>query len=56
MYTINLGSETDDLFERLRTTITDLGRSIADSEWVLCGSQEITTHKIVLLAGTLEAA
>jgi hypothetical protein len=56
MYMINLGPETDDeLFERLRTTILDLGGSIADSEWVLGGSQEVTTYKIVLPAGTLEA-
>lgn len=56
MYTINIGPETDDdLFERVRTTIVDLGGSIADSEWVLGGSQEVTTYKIVLPAGTLEA-
>ncbi|MDP3654221.1 MAG: hypothetical protein Q8R67_21330 [Rhodoferax sp.] len=56
MHTINLGPETDDdLFERLRTAIIDLGGSITDSEWVLGGSQEITTYKIVLPTGTLEA-
>lgn len=56
MYTINLGSETDDdLFERLCTTIIDLGGSIADPEWVFGGSQEVKTYKIILPAGTLEA-
>lgn len=56
MYTINLGSETDDeLFERLRKALIDLGGSISDSECVLGGSQEVTTYKIVLPAGTLEA-
>jgi hypothetical protein len=56
MYTINLGAETDDdLFERLRIAIIDLGGSIDDSEWALGGSQEVTTYKIVLPAGTLEA-
>ncbi len=56
MYTIKLGPETDgDLFERLRTAIIDPGGSITDSDWVLGGSQEITTYKIVLPAGTFEA-
>ena len=56
MYAICLGPETDDdLFERLRLAVIDLGGTIADSEWVLGGSQEVTTYKIVLPTGTLQA-
>lgn len=56
MYTIKLGSETDDdLFERLCTTIKHLGGSIAQSDWMLGGSQEVITYKIVLSTGILEA-
>jgi hypothetical protein len=56
MREVLLGSETDDaLFERLCTAVRSLGGSMSDSEWVLGGSQEITTYMIVLPAGTLEA-
>jgi hypothetical protein len=56
MYAISLGPETDDdLFERLRLAVIDLGGTIADSEWVLGGSQDVTTYKIILPTGTLHA-
>ncbi len=56
MHEIILGSETDDaLFDRLCETIRSLHGSISDTEWVLGGSQEVTTYKIVLTSGVLEA-
>ncbi len=56
MLTIHLGSETDDdLFERLCSEVVGMGGSIADSQWVLGGSQERTTYTINLPTGTLEA-
>ena len=56
MSTHYLGPETDDgIFERLRTTVTELGGSIEDSEWVIGRSQDVTTYKVLLPTGGLEA-
>ena len=56
MTEILLGSEyDDDLFYRLVAEVKGMGGSITDKEWVLGGSQEITTFQISLPDGKLEA-
>jgi hypothetical protein len=56
MHEIHLGSETDDsLFERLREAIRSLHGSVPDTDWAIAGSQEITTYKISLPSGVIEA-
>jgi hypothetical protein len=56
MIQVVLGSESDDeLFERLNAEVCALGGTIADTEWVLGGSQEVTIYKIRLPSGELEA-
>ncbi|MCH7344471.1 hypothetical protein LZ017_13895 [Pelomonas sp. CA6] len=56
MTEIVLGSEyEDDLFFRLVAEVEALGGSIADKEWTLCGSQDMTVFKISLPSGNLEA-
>ncbi|MDT9002486.1 hypothetical protein RQP53_24655 [Paucibacter sp. APW11] len=56
MRKIVLGSECDDaLFAKLCAVIESLGGSVADAEWVLGGSQELTRFAIKLPNGTLEA-
>ena len=56
MLHVYLGSEADDaLFDQLCEAVRSLGGSISDSEWVLGGSQEMTTYKIILPNGSLKA-
>ncbi len=56
MKEIVLDSEYDDaLFAKLCAVVESLGGSIADTEWVLGGSQEITKFAVALPNGNLEA-
>lgn len=56
MIEVLIGDETDDdLLERLSANVRSLGGSIKNSGWALGGSQEITTYKIALPQGNLEA-
>ncbi len=56
MHQLLLGDEYDDaLFERLCKAVVRLGGSIKDREWVVGGSQEVTTFEIELPDGRLEA-
>jgi hypothetical protein len=56
MIEVLIGGETDgDLLERLSANVRSLGGSIKNSDWAIGGSQEITTYKITLPQGNLEA-
>lgn len=56
MTEIVLGDECDDaLFCRLVAEVAALGGSIADKEWILGGSQEMTVFQIALPDGNIEA-
>jgi hypothetical protein len=56
MTEILLGSEyDDDLVCRLVAEVEAMGGAVTDKEWVLGGSQEITTFEISLPDGKLEA-
>lgn len=56
MTEIVLGDEFNDaLFRRLVAEVEALGGSIADKEWTLGGSQEITVFQIALPDGGIEA-